>query len=316
LKIVDRRAGRIISKDEAQAVCKTLQEKISFTDKDASVVIQPTIAHRVTIRFRHNHIKLSDKITNTDPAYDKVDGMGISKPTPTTMYIEKSKPEDNTEGSKIAARLVNEFSEQTIKWLKGHPVNNARVNMGRNLMNAILLRDSGNRYPTVEPITKKYDSEVASLVDMPVEIGISKVLGMTAFNAGEVNDYENKAIAAAKIMEKYSVLYVHIKGPDEFGHDGNAIGKKNNIEEIDRRFFGTLLKKLSIDDPLIVISGDHSTPCQRKSHSDDPVPLLISGNNVLKDNSTRFTEGCASRGSLGLLMGVDVLNTAINIVSR
>ena len=316
LKIVDRRAGRIISKEEAQAVCKTLQEKISFADKDASVVIQPTVAHRVTIRFRHNHIKLSDKITNTDPAYDKVDGMGISKPTPTNMYIEKSKPEDDTEGSKIAARLVNEFTEQTIKWLKGHPVNNARINTGKNPMNVILLRDSGNRYPTVEPITKKYDSEVACLVDMPVEVGISKALGMTPFNAGEVNDYENKAIAAAKIMEKYSILYVHIKGPDEFGHDGDAIGKKNNIEEIDRRFFGTLLRRLTVNDPVLVVSGDHSTPCQRKGHSDDPVPLLISGNNILNDNSTRFTEHCASRGSIGLLMGVNVLNTAINMVRQ
>ncbi|MBV9667579.1 MAG: phosphoglycerate mutase, partial [Nitrososphaeraceae archaeon] len=100
----------------------------------------------------------------------------------------------------------------------------------------------------------------------------------------------------------------------EFGHDGDAIGKKNNIEEIDRRFFGTLLKRLTVNDPVIVVSGDHSTPCQRKGHSDDPVPLLISGNNILNDNSTRFTEHCASRGSLGLLMGVNVLNTAINMI--
>jgi 2,3-bisphosphoglycerate-independent phosphoglycerate mutase len=88
------------------------------------------------------------------------------------------------------------------------------------------------------------------------------------------------------------------------------------VMQSDRRFFGTLLKNLFINDSVIVVSGDHSTPCQRKGHSDDPVPLLISGNNVLKDNSTRFTEHCASRGSLGLLMGVDVLNRAINIVSR
>ncbi len=27
------------------------------------------------------------------------------------------------------------------------------------------------------------------------------------------------------------MIYVHIKGPDEFGHDGDAIGKKQNIEK-------------------------------------------------------------------------------------
>ena len=26
-----------------------------------------------------------------------------------------------------------------------------------------------------------------------------------------------------------------LKGPDEFGHDGDAIGKMNNIEEIDQK---------------------------------------------------------------------------------
>jgi 2,3-bisphosphoglycerate-independent phosphoglycerate mutase len=316
LQLVDRRAGRTISNEEAQMVCKTLSEKIIFTDSDASVVIEPTVGHRVTVRFRHNRIKLSEKITNTDPAYDRVDGMGIAKPVVSNMHIEKSKAHENTEESEIAARLVNEFTEQAIKWLEGHPINTARINAGKKPMNAILLRDSGNRYPIVTPITKKYGTEVACLVDMPVEVGISKVLGMHAFDAGDINDYEKKATTAAKIMEKFNILYVHIKGPDEFGHDGDASGKKKNIEEIDKRFFGNLTNRLKVNDPTIVISGDHSTPCIQKAHSDDPVPLLISGNKALKDSSARFTEYYASRGSLGLLMGEDVLTTAINAVAK
>jgi len=32
------------------------------------------------------------------------------------------------------------------------------------------------------------------------------------------------------------MIYVHIKGPDEFGHDGDALGKKQNIEKIDSDF--------------------------------------------------------------------------------
>jgi len=242
--------------------------------------------------------------------------MGIAKPVVSNMHIEKSKAQENTEESEIAARLVNEFTEQAIKWLEGHPINTARINAGKKPMNAILLRDSGNRYPIVTPITKKYGAEVACLVDMPVEVGISKVLGMHAFDAGDINDYEEKATTAAKIMEKFNILYVHIKGPDEFGHDGDASGKKKNIEEIDKRFFGNLTNRLKVNDPTIVISGDHSTPCIQKAHSDDPVPLLVSGNKALKDSSARFTEYYASRGSLGLLMGEDVLTTAINAVAK
>jgi 2,3-bisphosphoglycerate-independent phosphoglycerate mutase len=316
LQITDRRAGRNINKLEALSICKTLREKIRLSVKNASLAIEPTIAHRVIIRFRHDTLKLSDKITNTDPAYDNISGIGIAKPAAAiNTSIEKSKALENTESSRTSAKLVNEFSEQVIKLLKDHPTNKKRVNAGQKAMNAILVRDAGNKYPKLEPIRKKYGIDIACIVDMPVEIGISKVLDMRAFNAGEIDNYEEKAIVAAKTMENYDAVYVHIKGPDEFGHDGDAKGKKKNIEEIDKLFFGTLIKKLKVNEPTIIISGDHSTPCIKKGHSDDPVPLLLSGNKAIRDGSARFTERCASKGSMGMLMGSDVLTTAINAIT-
>jgi 2,3-bisphosphoglycerate-independent phosphoglycerate mutase len=63
----------------------------------------------------------------------------------------------------------------------------------------------------------------------------------------------------------------------------------------------------------VVVSGDHSTPCIKKGHSDDPVPLLVSGSMVRQDGSARFTENYGRRGRLGLLMGADVLPTAIKM---
>jgi 2,3-bisphosphoglycerate-independent phosphoglycerate mutase len=133
-------------------------------------------------------------------------------------------------------------------------------------------RDAGNELPNYVPINKKYDLDVASIVDMPVEIGISKILKMDSIRAGNVNDYITKAKVTAEKLNKYNVVYVHIKGPDEFGHDGDAIGKQKNIEKIDENFFGTLIAELNVDDAIIMVSGDHSTPCVKKSHSDDPVP--------------------------------------------
>jgi 2,3-bisphosphoglycerate-independent phosphoglycerate mutase len=266
LKIVDRRAGRAISTEEAKSVCKTLSDNITLSDKSGSVTLEPTIAHRVVIRFRHAKMKLSDKITNTDPAYDKVDGMGIAKAvTNQDIYIQESKAQEDIEPAKVAARMLN--------------------------------------------------MSIGGIVDMPVEIGISKVLGIKMFQAGDIIDYEKKAKVAADGLKLVNAIYVHIKGPDEFGHDGNASGKKKNIEDIDRRFFGTLMRELNKMDAAIVISGDHSTPCIKKGHSDDPVPLLVSSSRVEHDGSARFTENYAKRGRLGLLMGADVLPTAIKMVS-
>jgi 2,3-bisphosphoglycerate-independent phosphoglycerate mutase len=316
LKIVDRRAGRAISTEEAKSVCKTLSDNITLSDKSGSVTLEPTIAHRVVIRFRHAKMKLSDKITNTDPAYDKVDGMGIAKAvTNQDIYIQESKAQEDTEPAKVAARMLNEFTIQVVRLLSDHPVNRARIAAGKMPMNCILARDSGNRYPNVEPINKMYNMSIGGIVDMPVEIGISKVLGIKMFQAGDIIDYEKKAKVAADSLKLVNAIYVHIKGPDEFGHDGNASGKKKNIEDIDRRFFGTLVQELNKMDAAIVISGDHSTPCIKKGHSDDPVPLLVSSSRVEHDGSARFTENYAKRGRLGLLMGADVLPTAIKMVS-
>jgi len=314
LKIVDRRAGRVISPEEAKAVCKTLRDNIKFSDKDASVALEPTVAHRVVIRLRHAKMRLSDKITNTDPAYDKVDGMGIAKSTIGDMYVQKSEAQEDSEQARVAARMLNEFTEQVVHLLRDHPVNKARVASGKRPMNCILARDSGNRYPAVEPINKKHGIEVGCIVDMPVEIGISKVLNMKMFKGGDINDYEEKAKVAAKSLDKVNAVYVHIKGPDEYGHDGDARGKKKNIEDIDRRFFGTLMQELK-KDTAIVVSGDHSTPCIKKGHSDDPVPLLVSGSMIKQDGSARFTENYAKRGRLGLLMGAEVFPAAVKMVS-
>jgi 2,3-bisphosphoglycerate-independent phosphoglycerate mutase len=313
LKIVDRRAGRVISTEEAKAVCKTLRNDIRFSDSDASLALEPTIAHRVVIRLRQARMKLSDRITNTDPAYDKVEGMGIAKDTTGDMFVQKSAAEEDNDQARTAAKLLNEFTMQVVQLLRDHPINRARVAAGKKAMNCILARDSGNRYPKVDPINKKHGISVGCIVDMPVEIGISKVLGMKMFQAGDINAYEEKAQVAAKSLKSVNAVYVHIKGPDEFGHDGDASGKKKNIEDIDRRFFGTLVRELK-GNAAIVVSGDHSTPCVKKGHSDDPVPLLVSGSMVKQDGSARFTENYGKRGRLGMLMGADVLPAVIKMV--
>jgi 2,3-bisphosphoglycerate-independent phosphoglycerate mutase len=314
LQIIDRRAGRNIEQAEAKEICRTLEEDIRFSDSGISFVIKPTIAHRVNVRFRHANLKFSGKITNTDPAYEKVDGMGIVKANTGKLHVEKSYAEEPTDSAAAAARTVNEFSEQVIKLLKDHPINKRRASSRKASMNAILLRDAGNAIPKLQSIRKKYSLNIASIVDMPVEIGISKVLGIRTLEAGNVNDYQRKATVVVDNLEDNDGIYVHIKGPDEFGHDGDAPGKKRSIEEIDRLFFGTLRRGLKPEGQIIVISADHSTPCIKKAHSADPVPVLFSGDMVKKDLSTRFTEKNASRGRMGRMMGSTVLRTAIDMV--
>ncbi len=312
--IIDRRAGRHIEKADADGVAKEIEEKIKLSSSDISVVVSPTIGHRVTVRIRKESQKLSSRITNTDPAYSNIGGMGVAKAVGDFLKIEKCLPLEDTDDSKFTANLVNEFSEKSISIMKESQINKKRQDENKKELSCILLRDAGNKYPDVIPINEKYGMNFSCIVDMPVEIGISEVLKMKAFEAGGLTDYEEKAKVAAKAMKTQNAIYVHLKGPDEFGHDGDAIGKMKNIEEIDQRFFKTLVENIDSSKVAIIISADHSTPCINKGHSDDPVPVVVSGDFIKKDGTTRMTEKQAKKGSIGLLQGAEVIEKSLDLI--
>ena len=311
--IIDRRAGRKIEKQDTETVSNEIEEKIKFSDENATAIITPTIGHRLVIRIRSN-CALSSNISNTDPAYVRVAGMGIAKAVTDFLKIEKCLPLDEESHTKLASKLVNELTEQSLDIMKKSKVNERRKENDKKLLNGILLRDAGNIYPKVTPINDLHSMKFSCIVDMPVEIGISEILKMKTYDAGGLTDYEEKAKVAAKAMDEQNAVYVHLKGPDEFGHDGNAQGKMENIEEIDKRFFGTLLDNIDSSKVAVIVSADHSTPCINKGHSADPVPLLISGDMVTNDDTQRFTEIEAKKGRIGLIDGAQVITTGIDVI--
>ena len=311
--IIDRRAGRKIEKYDAESIAREIEEQVNFSDPNASVIVAPTIDHRLVIRIRSNE-SLSSNITNTDPAYLRVAGMGVAKAVTDFLKIEKCFPLDETSSSKLTANLVNEFTAQSLSIMKKSEVNQQRSKKGKKLLNSILLRDAGNKLPIVKPINDLHAMKFSCIVDMPVEIGISEILKMKTYSAGGLADYEKKAYVAAKALNEQNAIYVHLKGPDEFGHDGDSKGKMRNIEDIDKRFFGTLLDNIDTAKVVVIISADHSTPCIMKGHSDDPVPLLISGDIITNDDTQRYTEIEAKKGAIGLIEGAQVVKTGINII--
>lgn len=308
--ITDRRAGRQVDPDDANAISKEIERNVKFDNPDASVMVVPTIGHRLAVRFRAE--ALSGRVTNTDPAYTNVNGMGIAKATGDTLRIERCLPMISE--AEESADMINEFTQQSVQIMEQSEINRRRDAAGLKRLSCILLRDAGDRYPIVEPIDKKYGMRFACIVDMPVEQGIAKVLKMEPFEAGKITDYIRKASVAAGALDTQDAVYVHIKGPDEFGHDGDALGKTANIEEIDKFFFGPLLERIDLDRTAVVVSADHSTPCINNAHSDDPVPLLVSGIRTKPDTTTRMTENQAKQGRVGLLYGFEVLAAAIDVM--
>ena len=309
--VSDRRAGRRVSASEAEQVARELSS-MEFSVPGASALVEPAVGHRVAVRLRAPG-GLSGGVTNTDPAYASVGGMGVARAPGGPMRELESRAEEP--GARPAARLVNEFSANARAALLSSGVNEARRARSEPGIDCVLLRDAGNRRPDVEPIERRHSARFASVVDMPVEVGIAGALGMDALEAGGPSDYAAKASAAASALDDHDAVYVHLKGPDEFGHDGDARGKTRSIEDIDSEFFAPLAETLR-GRAAVVVSADHSTPCSKKAHTDDPVPLLVSGGAAPADRTSRMTEAQALSGSLGLLPGARVLDEALRLARR
>jgi 2,3-bisphosphoglycerate-independent phosphoglycerate mutase len=136
------------------------------------------------------------------------------------------------------------------------------------------------------------------------------VIQVDGVNGLPDTNIEAKIIAAKDSLKKYDFVFVHIKAADSLGEDGDYIGKSAFIEKID-----VAVKDLvDMKDVVLLITGDHSTPCAMKRHSADPVPVVIRGPGVRKDNVVSFGERACVSGGLGHILGADLMPEISNLV--
>jgi len=304
--LIDRRVGRSLTTEEATELSKAINEEVKLESYPASFEFKTTIGHRGALVIRSKEKRLSSNISNTDPAYIRIKGIGVAKPE-AEMILEKCKPMDKTEEAKISANLVNEFIEKSRAILEEHEVNKRRIAEGKLSANVILTRDAGHRLPKFFNINERYGLRFVCLADMPIEKGISKLAGMHVVDLPPPSKSLEKdcILRVKKLLEalpSHDCFYVHIKGPDEPGHDGDFNLKTKLIATVDKHFLGNMLQKIKLEECVVCVTADHSTPCKLKAHSDDPVPLLISGNKIQGDKVQKFSEKECKKGKLGILM--------------
>jgi 2,3-bisphosphoglycerate-independent phosphoglycerate mutase len=317
-RIVDSRVGRSLSTAEAKDLARALNAADVLADRGIRAEVRPTVGHRGVLWLHPTEGSgLSPEVSNSDPFYEKTGGMGHARAVeePRTLPV---RPLDGSPEAARTAEAVNAWLERVPGILAGHRVNAQRALRGGPLANAILLRHAGSlpKRP-VTPFRGRYGFEGAALTEMPVERGIAGLLGLADVYVGPMGpdrdaSLRDRAERARESLDRQPFLYAHLKGPDEPGHDGDALRKKAVIEAIDRSFFGPFLDGLDLSRTRLAITADHSTPCILKRHSDDPVPLLIAGARGARSEGAapvKFGEPDAARGALGTLRGGDVLPT-------
>ena len=320
-EILDRRVARSLTTEEAVELSKAANAEVKLTSHPATFEFENTLGHRAVLVVKGKGKLLSGKITNTDPAYSVVNGLGVAETT-VDMHLKTCEPMDNSEEAKVSADLVNEFTKKTHELWEHHPVNKKRAAEGMLKANIVLSRDAGSQLPNFFNIDEHYGVDFAALVDMHAENGIAKLAGMQASllppPSGDLEkDCEIRVKRLLDIMPLHDCFYIHLKGPDEPGHDGNCHKKTDIISAIDKYFFGKLLPKLKLKDILFCITADHATPCILKVHSDTPVPLIISGDSLSDDNPSKFSEKNCATGSLGTLeFGYELMPKLMGLLKK
>jgi 2,3-bisphosphoglycerate-independent phosphoglycerate mutase len=300
--IIDRRAGRTLTTNEAEILAKALN-KIKLP---VQFIFKATVGHRGALVFKGG---FSDNISGNDTTY--VEGRTVIK-----NKISTCKPLDEEENSQYSANAVNLFLEKAFEILNNHPINEERKKKGLLPANFLLVRGAGIEVPKL----KQYKKWVSAAY-MPLEIGFSKVAGMKTYSFEYpklksidvyANLYEGLVKACKfsiwvlrKNRRKADYAYIHLKETDLPGHDGKAIEKKQMLEYIDKTLFDFLRKFAPQNKIKIVITADHCTPCKNKAHSADPVPVLFYNFQLPKER--KFNESECKKGTLGRIEGKELL---------
>lgn len=199
-----------------------------------------------------------------------------------------------------------ELMRKSYHILKDHPINQKRREEGKNPANSIWLWSPGKKpqLPNFKA-EHKLDGSVISAVDLIKGIGICA--GMESIDVeGATGNYKTnyigKADAAIDAFKRgRDLVYLHVEGPDECGHCGEADTKVLAIEKIDRLILAKVKAFLdeSGEDYKILLMPDHYTPVKIRTHAYGEVPFVIyDSRKELCEGIARYTEDESAKSPL------------------
>jgi 2,3-bisphosphoglycerate-independent phosphoglycerate mutase len=258
--VTDRRAGRI-STEKCTELCRLMDGMVIDSVK---VFVRPVKEHRLIVVFRGDG--LSSEAGDTDPQQTGVPPKEVQALSPRAEYM---------------ARTANEFLTKARGILSAH-----------HPANMILLRGFSQRphWPTMPEI---YKLKPAAIASYPMYRGLARLVGMDILATG--SSIGDEIATLVKNYKDFDFFFVHVKGADAAGEDGDYERKVKVIEEVDR----ALPALLNLKPDIIVVTGDHSTPATLKAHSWHPVPALLYSKVCRSDKATEFSETACLTGGLG-----------------
>ena len=270
--VTDRRAGRIPD-EQCTELCRLLD---GMTIENTRLFVRPVREHRFIVVFRGDG--LNPGVSDSDPQQ-----LGVTPKVVTALQPEAAK----------TASIANKFIAQAKSILtEQHPAN------------MLLIRGFSER-PEFPAMGEIYRLKSAAIAVYPMYRGLARLVGMEILNPGTSLEDEVKALK--ENYSAYDFFFLHVKGTDSAGEDGDFERKVRVIEELDRALPGLI----DTGPDVMIVTGDHSTPAVLKGHSWHPVPILLHSRWCRPDRVSEFAESACASGGLGRFPATQVMPLAM-----
>lgn len=271
--ITDRRAGRISTKECTRRV----QLLRSITLPGVQVFVEPVKEHRFALILRGD--ELGADVDDTDPQRTGAAPLPAVARNPQSQHT---------------AELLNEWIAHARRILADHPPANMLTLRG-------VAKDPGlPKFPDV------YQLRAAAVAVYPMYKGVARLVGMEVVESigdSPADQFET----VRRHWDRYDFFFIHVKKTDSYGEDGNFDAKVHVIEQVDE----ALPTLLALEPDVLVVTGDHSTPCLLKSHSWHPLPIMLTARTARSDQVTQFSEAACTNGSLGRIRHTEIMPLAM-----
>jgi len=258
--ITDRRAGRIPTDQSTPLVVRLRKIEIPGVE----IIVEPVREHRFAVVLRGEG--LGDRVCDTDPQATGVPPLD---------------PVGEDEASKKTAEVAKQFLGQARTILADQPMANFHTMRGFAAK------------PKLPPYQEVYGLRSAAVAVYPMYKGLAYLVGMDI--VGDAKTLGDQVDVLRQNWDDYDFFFFHFKYTDSRGEDGDFDAKVQKIEELD----AAIPRIAELDPTVLIVTGDHSTPCYLSSHSWHPVPTLLVSACCRPDAEQQFSESNSIRGGLG-----------------
>jgi 2,3-bisphosphoglycerate-independent phosphoglycerate mutase len=212
----------------------------------------------------------------------------------------------------VKADIILDQMERSRAILKDHPVNLARIKAGKLPATMTWFWGQGER-PPLQSYKERFgvSGSVISAVDLVNGIGC--IVGLKIISVPGVTGYldtnfRGKADYALASLKDNDFVFVHVEATDETGHNGDAKGKVEAVERFDADVVGPVLAwAKERDDVRILVSPDHPTPLEKRTHTSAPVPFVMYGKDIEPNRLDGYNEALASKAGLKFTSGEQMI---------